>query len=154
MANADSGLIFVLDANLGGVPALLRTARLVAHDRVRTLPEMNIPDGTLDIALLEKLGREGAYALTSRDGRMLEPVLQRWAWREFSVSLFLLGKQWGTLPIGELTRRIIYLWPSIVQLAETSGLGAAWRVTPRIPEIPARSFRIVTGLHAEGKTAR
>jgi hypothetical protein len=148
MADAKGGLTFVIDENSGSMPSLLRASRAMAHDRLSTLQELGIPAGTLDPFLLRKLGERGGCALVTRDGRMLEPVAQREAWREAQVTLFLLGGRWGKLLLGDLARRFIFLWPALVAQAEASAFGAAWRVSPTIPEAPANAFRLVTGRHA------
>jgi hypothetical protein len=148
MADAQSSLTFVLDENSGSLPGLLRAMRALAHDRVTTLEQLGIPACTLDPAVLRGLGERGGCALVTRDGRMLEPVAQREAWRAAHVTLFLLGGRWGSLPLGEMTRRFVFLWPAIVAHANASAFGAAWRVNPSLPEAPARAFRLVTGRHA------
>ena len=148
MALAESRLIFVLDENAGRLPELLRASRALAHERVTTLLELGIPAGMPDPALLQVLGEQGGCALVTRDGRMLEPVVQRKAWAAACVTLFLLGGRWGNFPLGDLTRRLLFLWPAIVAQAEASAFGAAWRVSPSVPEIPAKTFRLVSGRHA------
>ena len=147
MANAESRLTFVLDENSGSLPGLLRASRALPHDRVTTLHELGVPIGTLDPAMLRKLGEQGGCALVTRDGRMLDPIVQREAWRAAGVTLFLLGGRWGTFPLGELARRLLFLWPAIVAQAEASSFGAAWRVAPAVPNTPANTFRLVTGRH-------
>ena len=147
MAHAPSGLTFVLDENLGTIPTLLRQARAVSSGTIRTLPELGIPPGTSDPAVLHSIGTLKRPVLLTRDGSMLGPVVQREAWRTAGVTLFLFGGRWGTLPLGELARRLLYLWPSIVDCAEASAPGAAWRVAVKIPSIPATTFRLVTGQH-------
>lgn len=148
MAGSESGLTFVLDENSGSLPELLRASRAVACDRTTTLQELGIPAGTLDPTLLRDLGARGGCALITRDGRMLEPVVQREAWREARVTLFLLGGRWGKLPLRELARRFLFLWPAIVAQAEASAFGAAWRVAPSVPNPLASVFRLVRGRHA------
>lgn len=148
MADIEGRLTFVLDENSGGLLTLLRQARAVAHDSLTDLRELGIPAGTLDPDLLFKLGKHSRPVLLTRDGSMLEPIIQRGAWREAGVMLFLMGKAWGKLPLAELTRRMMFLWPSLVAQAEASAPGAAWRVSPSIPSAPSNAFRLVTGRHA------
>ncbi|MFZ6761297.1 PIN-like domain-containing protein [Pseudoroseomonas sp. WGS1072] len=148
MADTQGRLTFVLDENSGGLLHLLRQARAVAHEDLIDLRELGIPAGTLDPDLLVKLGRHARPVLVTRDGSMLEPVIQRGAWRDGGVMLFLMGKAWGKLPLAELTRRAMFLWPSLVAQAEASAAGAAWRVSPTIPATSGNAFRLVTGQHA------
>lgn len=149
MARTEGGLIFVLDTNSGSMPALLRSSRVLDHDRLRTLEDLGIRPDASDSDLLARLGQVGGSVLVTRDGRMLEPQLQRQAWRDAGVILFLLGKRWGGLPIREITRRMLFLWPQIVEYAEESAPGQAWRVSPSIPNPSTNAFRLVTGRHAD-----
>lgn len=126
---------------------MLRAARAEAHKSLSDLKELGIPAGTLDPELLARLGKRGQCVLVTRDGSMLEPTIQRGVWREAEVTLFLLGKRWGLLPISELSRRMLFLWPALVSQAAASAPGAAWRVSPTIPGVPANAFRLVTGKH-------
>ncbi len=149
MADAKSGLTYVLDENWAGIPALLQQARATACDRVTNLEALGIPPGALDPAVLHGVGGLLHPVLLTRDGSMLGPVVQRGAWKEAGVTPFMFGKAWGQLPLGELARRMIYLWPSVVQQAEASAPGTAWRVNPTIPSAPANAFRLVVGKHAQ-----
>ena len=148
MASAISRVTFVLDANSSGLLLPLRTARAEAYERLVTLPEVGIPSDTLDTPLLHDLGQRGRFALVLRDGKMLDPILQRQAWRSSGVTLFILGKAWGNLRLGELTRRALFLWPQLVAHAEDGGQGVAWRVAPTVPTPADKAFRLVTGRHA------
>lgn len=150
MANPQSGLTFVLDENNAGVLPALRASRAAGHERVTDLPAQGIASGTLDADLLRRLGARGSFALVARDGRMLEPLMQRQAWRESGVTVFLLGKQWGTLKLAELSRRLLFLWPTLVDYAEQGGQGVAWRVSPKIPVPTTNAFRLVTARSDEG----
>jgi len=143
-----SSLTFVLDENMGNLPDMLRSSRADAHDRVRTLTEIGIPAGTLDPSLLQKLGECGPHALISRDSRILHPLIQRGAWRDAKVTLFLLDGKWGSLRLGEIARRLLFLWPDIVKQAEGAPLGPAWRVSSRVPSTLSTTFRLVTGEHS------
>jgi hypothetical protein len=147
MACAKGSLTFVLDENSGGLLTVMRMARVVRHESLTNLPELGIAAGTLDPLLLTQLGVLGRHVLLTRDGSMLDPIIQRGAWRSAGVTLFLLGKRWGTLPLSELTRRMLFLWPDLVALAEASVAGTAWRVSPTIPTVPSNAFRLVTGRH-------
>jgi hypothetical protein len=69
------------------------------------------------------------------------------SWRASRVTLFLLGKQWGKLELGELARRSLFVWPPIVARARDGQQGVAWRVAPRVPAVGNTTFRLVTGLH-------
>jgi hypothetical protein len=149
MADAASGLRFVLDENSGSLPTLLRQSCAAAHERVTTLDELGIEAGTLDPELLRKLGTHGRCVLVTRDGKMLEPVEQREVWQTAGVTLFLLGQRWGTLPLGDLARRFLFIWPALVDQAYASAPGAAWRVAPSMPSIPTNAFRLVSGRHAD-----
>jgi hypothetical protein len=144
MATAQSGLTLVFDENNAGVLPVLRSSRAMAHERVTDLPSLGIAAGTLDAELLRQLGKRGHFALVGRDGRMLEPLTQRQAWRESGVTVFLLGKKWGSLKLGELSRRLLFLWPALVDYAEQGGQGVAWRVSPAIPGPASNAFRLVT----------
>jgi hypothetical protein len=144
MAHAHRGLIFVFDENYTGILPVLRVSRASGHDRVLDLPAQGIPPGTLDPDMLRQLGQRGRFALVARDGRMLEPLTQRQAWRESGVTIFLLGKQWGKLKLGELSRRFLFLWPTLMDHAEQGGQGVAWRVSPSIPGPAEKAFRLVT----------
>lgn len=144
MASEPSGLTFVLDENNAGLLPVLRASRAIAHDRLTDLPAQGVAPGTLDEALLRQLGARGRFALVARDGRMLEPLTQRQAWRESGVTVFLLSKKWGTMHLSELSRRLLFLWPQLVGHAETGGQGLAWRVSPTIPAPAANAFRLVT----------
>jgi hypothetical protein len=148
MADAQGGLTFVLDENLGGLLNVMRMARVARHESLTNLQELDIAAGTLDLQLLTKLGALGRHVLLTRDGAMLDPIIQRGAWRASGVTLFLLGKRWGILPLSELTRRMLFLWPDLVAQAEASAAGAAWRVSPAIPAVPSTAFRLVTGRHS------
>ena len=149
MADASGRLTFVLDENSSGLRQVLQAARADAHDRLATLPEVGIAPGTLDTALLHELGQRGRFALILRDARVLDPVLQRQAWRDSGVTLFILGKDWGKLPLRELARRALFLWPRLVAHAEAGGQGVAWRVAPAVPSPGSNAFRLVTGRHAD-----
>ena len=150
MASSASGLTYVLDENWASIPALLKQARAVASDRTTTLKALDIPVGALDPDVLKQLGKLDRPVLLTRDSSMLGSVVQRGAWREAGVNLFLFGKRWGQLPLGELVRRMVFLWPSIVDQAEASAPGVAWRVNLTMPSVPANSFKLVTGQHAGG----
>jgi hypothetical protein len=149
MADAAGGLTFALDENSAGLLPALRACRVLAYDCLTDLPSLGIPAGTLDAELLMKLGARGRFALVARDGRMLEPLTQRQAWRQSGVTVFLLSKQWGLLPLGELSRRLLFLWPSLVAHAEASGPGMAWRVSPTMPAPRTNAFRLVTARNDE-----
>jgi hypothetical protein len=150
MAIPQSGLIFVFDENNVGVLPALRASRAVAHERVTDLPTQGIAPGTLDADLLRQLGARGSFALVARDGRMLEPLMQRPAWRASGVTVFLLGKKWGNLKLAELSRRLLFLWPTLVDYAQQGGQGVAWRVSPAIPGPTTNAFRLVTARNDEG----
>jgi len=147
MVATQGRLTFVIDENSGGLLRVMRMARVVWHERLTDLQELGIAAGTLDPQLLAKLGDLDHHVLITRDGNMLDPIIQRGAWREAGVTLFLLGKRWGLLPLSELTRRMLFLWPDLVAQAEASVAGAAWRVSPTIPTVPSNAFRLVTGRH-------
>lgn len=144
MAAPPGRLTFVLDENSAGLLPALRACRALAHDRLTDLPSVGIPNGTLDPEMLTQLGARGNFALLARDGRMLEPLTQRQAWRASGVTVFLLAKQWGQLPLGELSRRLLFLWPTLVEYAEQGGQGVAWRVSHAIPGPKSNAFRLVT----------
>ena len=144
MAHSPSGLIYVLDENFGNMATLLRQSRAAESGSVRTLPELGIERGTLDPDVLRGVGQSASRVLLTRDGRMLGPAVQREAWRTAGITLFMFGRQWGTLPLGELARRMVFLWPAIVEQAGASAAGAAWRVSHSIPSAPASTFRLVT----------
>lgn len=144
MANTQSSLTFVLDENTAGLLPALRASRAAGHDRVTDLPAQGIAPGTLDADLLRMLGERGRFALIARDGRMLEPLIQRQAWRGSGVTIFMLGKQWGMLRLSELSRRVLFLWPTLIEHAEQGGQGVAWRVSPAVPGPSANAFRLVT----------
>ena len=148
MAAAEGRLRFSLDENSGALVDLLRQSRAESYEDVVTLAEMGIQPGALDPHLLKSLGSKGRFVLIARDSKMLEPVMQRSAWRESRVTLFLLGKQWGKLKLGELARRFLFLWPQIVAHAQDGGQGVAWRVASRVPAVGNNTFRLVTGLHS------
>lgn len=152
MAEPQGGLTFVLDENSKGLRDALLASRAVARDRLKLLPEVGIPDGTLDADMLRELGQRGRFILVARDGRMLEPMLQRQAWRASKVTLFLLAKHWGGLPLSEMTRRLLFLWPKLVDHAEQGGEGVAWRVSPVIPAPGSGAFRLVTGRRDEASS--
>lgn len=147
MAAAEGRLRFSLDENSGALVDLRRQSRAEGYEDVVTLAEIGIQPGALDPHLLKDLGSKGHFALIARDSRMLEPVMQRSAWRESRVTLFRLGKQWGELELGELARRFLFVWPQIVARARDGQQGVAWRVAPRIPAVGNTTFRLVTGLH-------
>lgn len=149
MASTPGSLTFIADENNEWILPVLRTCRAIAHDRVTDLPSLGIAKGTLDAEMLRQLGQRGLFALVARDGRMLEPLTQRQAWREAGVTVFLMGKQWGTLPLAELARRLLFLWPTLVAHAETGGQGLAWRVAPAIPSPATNAFRLVTARRDE-----
>lgn len=149
MADIEAGETLALDENSEGLIAVIRAARAVGYKRTHLLPELGIRRGTLDPDLLAELGKRGVRALVARDGKMLDPVIQRGAWREAGITLFLLGTKWGGLPLGELARRFLFLWPTIVDYTDKGGIGAAWRVSPSVPEVTDRAFRLVTGRHAD-----
>jgi hypothetical protein len=144
MAIPQSGLTFVLDENTAGVLPAVRACRALGYERVTDLPAQGIAPGTLDTDLLRQLGARGRFALLARDGRMLEPLIQRQAWRESGVTVFLLGKSWGNLKLAELSRRLLFLWPTLVEHAEQGGQGVAWRVSPTIPGPAINALRLVT----------
>lgn len=148
MAAAEGRLRFSLDENSGALVDLLRQSRAESYEDVVTLAEIGIQPGALDPNLLKDLGSKGRFAFVTRDGKMIEPVMQRSAWRESRVTLFLLGKQWGKLKLGEQARRFLIVWPQIVAHARDGGQGVAWRVAPRVPAVGTNTFRLVTGLHA------
>jgi hypothetical protein len=116
-------------------------------DQLHSLEEIGIPKGALDPAILNTLGQRGPHALVTRDGSMLDPLIQRGAWRDAGVTLFMLGKGWGKLPLSELSRRLLFLWPDLVAQAEATPPGPAWRVSPTIPAAASSAFRLVTGRH-------
>jgi hypothetical protein len=149
VADTTSRLTFVLDENSGSLPTLLRESRGAAYGDVTTLSELGIAAGTLDPELFRRLGNHGACVLVTRDGRMLEPVEQREAWHAAGVTLFLLGQRWGTLKLGDLARRFLFIWPALVDQAYASAPGAAWRVNPSVPSTPTNAFRLVSGRHAD-----
>ncbi len=149
MATPAGGLTFVLDENKAGLLPVLRASRALAHERTTDLQAQGIAPGTLDPDLLRSLGARGRFALIARDGRMLEPLSQRQAWRESGVTVFLLGKAWGNMKLGELSRRLLFLWPTLVDHAEQGGQGVAWRVAPTIPGPAANAFRLVTARRDE-----
>jgi hypothetical protein len=144
MADPQGGLIFVLDENSTGLRAVLLASRTLPEERLKLLPELGIPNGTLDAEMLAALGQGGRFTLIARDGRMLEPLLQRQAWQGSGVTLFLLGKDWGRLPLRELSRRVLFVWPGLVERAEEGGQGKAWRVSPGMPNLRSNTFRPVT----------
>lgn len=149
MADASEDLTFAFDENSKGLQRVLLSARAHPHGRITDLPSVGIPNGTLDPAMIGMLGERGRFALVLRDGSMLEPILQRQAWKDANVTLFLLSKRWGQFPLFELSRRILFLWPTLVQYAHDGGQGAAWRVNPTIPLPGSTAFRLVTGRHAD-----
>ena len=148
MASAKGSLTYVLDTNIGSMSDVLRCSRALHYRNVQTLAELGLSANTSDTNLLARLGQLGHTVLLTRDGRMVEPQLQRQAWLDAGVILFLLGKRWGELPIRELSRRLLFLWPYLIEQAQASAPGQAWRVSPTIPPLPANSFRLVTGRHA------
>ena len=141
MAATQSGLTFIVDENSAGVLPVLKVCRARAFGRISDLPGVGIAGGTLDEHLLRELGKKGHFALIARDGKMLQPFLQRQAWRESKVTLFLLSKKWGNLLLGEMSRRLLYLWPSIVARAEAGPQGSAWQVSPTVPDPFTKTFR-------------
>lgn len=149
MADAAEVLTFAFDENSKGLQRVLLSARAHPLGRITDLPSVGVPNGTLDPALMAMLGAKGRFALILRDGSMLEPILQRQAWKDANVTLFLLSKRWGQLPLFELSRRILFLWPTLVEYAYDGGQGAAWRVNPTIPSPGSNAFRLVTGRHAD-----
>lgn len=150
MAAPEGRLTFVLDENSAGLLPGLRACRALAHERVTDLPSVGVPHGTLDPDVLRELGARGRYALIARDGKMLEPLMQRQAWRESGVTLFLLAKQWGQLKLWDLSRRLLFLWPQLVAHAEDGGQGLAWRVSPTMPALGSNAFRLVTARRDDG----
>lgn len=144
MASPAGSLTFVLDENSAGLLPALRACRVRGHDRLTDLPAQGIAPGTLDAEMLRSLGARGRFALVARDGRMLESLIQRQAWRDSGVTVFLLAKHWGQLKLGELSRRLLFLWPTLVEYAEQGGQGVAWRVAHVVPRPATNAFRLVT----------
>lgn len=144
---AASSLTYVFDENSQGLLRVMRAAGADRASALSDLPSLGIANGTLDPDLLAALGDKGSFALIVRDSRMLDPVMQRRAWRDSGVTLFILSK-WGQLPLFELGRRMLFVWPSLRAHAESGGRGVAWRVSAAMPKVDSTAFRLVTGLHA------
>lgn len=149
MAAASQELTFAFDENCAGLLKVLNAARADPVNRITDLPSIGVPRGTLDAELIKNLGERGRFALVVRDGKMLGPIVQRRAWKASRVTLFMLSAQWGQFPLSELSRRLLFLWPTLVAHATDGEQGAAWRVNPTIPLPGANAFRLVTGQHAE-----
>ncbi len=148
MAQPSGKLVFAFDENSIGLLRVMRTARAMPPDRLSDLPSLGIPAGTLDVPLLMELGKKGDFALILRDGKMLNPIKQREAWKASNVTLFLMAKKWGQLDLFEMSRRVAFLWPEMARHATQGGQGNAWRVSHVMPQVKACAFRLVTGLHA------
>ncbi len=149
MARQHAELTYAFDENSTGLLKVLRVARVDVAQQLTDLPSIGVPNGTLDPQLLASLGTKGSIVLILRDGQMLTPIIQRQAWKSSGVTLFLLSKQWGQLPLFELSRRFLFLWPGLLAHVIAGGQGVAWRVNPTIPSPSSSAFRLVTGLHSE-----
>ncbi len=138
------GLTFILDHNLGkNILGILRLAKVHPEGSITSLEEMGIPSEAPDEVWLKALGEKGSCVAVTRDGEILNVVVQRAAWRAAGVSLLLLDKKWGLLPIREIARALLYWWPSMVDHANAGVLGTAWTISPNIPPIPANGIRLV-----------
>lgn len=140
------GLTYALDQNLAHpLLALLRNARMEPLGRVTSLEELGFAPNAKDVDWLLELGRWGSHCVISRDGKILRLTVERQAWRASGVSLLVLDKRWGQLPLSELARRLLYWWPYMVQHAEAGQQGEAWTVPSEVPNPGSRTLRRVTG---------
>ena len=60
MADAAEDLTFAFDENSKGLQRVLLSARARPHGRIKDLPSIGVPNGTLDPALMTKLGEKVA----------------------------------------------------------------------------------------------
>jgi hypothetical protein len=142
--NIKSGLTFVLDHNLGkNVLQILRLAKVQPEGLITSLEEMGIPGETPDEAWLMALRQKGGCVAVTRDGEILNAAVRRAAWRASGVSLLLLDKKWGLVPIKEIARTLLFWWPHMVEHAYAGVAGSAWTVSPNIPAAPSKGIRLV-----------
>lgn len=119
-------------------------ARVSPEARITSLEELGVPGDAPDEAWLTALGRKGHCVSVTRDGEILSAVIRRAAWRASGVSLLLLDKKWGHLPLREIARTLLYWWPHMVERANVGVPGTAWTVSHNLPPAPANGIRLVT----------
>jgi hypothetical protein len=144
MADETGSLTFCLDHNFSlHMLQVLRSIRMEPQGRITHFSEIGISRDAADEDWILDLRQKGNYAVITRDGDILQAAIRRRAWLQSGVMLFLLGKQWGQLPLGELARRLIFWWPALVQHAEAAQPGSAWTVMPGIPKAPSSGIRLI-----------
>ena len=85
--------------------------------------------GAYDETWLAALPQKGVNAVVTMDSRILNASIRREVWRSAGLTLFVMDRRWGNLPLFEQGRRLIWWWPSIADAAATGPQGAAWSVS-------------------------
>ena len=140
-----SELIFVCDENLGGLAAVLKAARIKPTGAIFSLREVGYGHGSKDADWMAALGAKGNHVVVTRDSAILNVAAQSAAWRNSGLRLMILDRKWGSLPMAELVRAIVFWWPTIVAYSYSSSPGSAWLVSHKVPDAPAGGIRPVTG---------
>ena len=140
------GLTYVLDQNLSrNVLEVLKGSRVEPLGRITSLDELGFAGDVDDIDWLSALGRTGNHCVVTRDGDILQAALERNTWASSGVSLLVLAGKWGTRPLRDLVRGLLYWWPYMVEYAEAGKPGTAWTVKADVPSPPANGIRLVRG---------
>jgi hypothetical protein len=144
-SDAQGSLTFALDRNLGpNVLRILQLAKIDPVGRITSLEEMGIAGNTPDETWLGELGKLGKFVAVTRDGDILNAIVRPAAWRSSGVSLLLLDRKWGSLPLREIARTLLFWWPHMVAHARAGVAGTAWTVSHNMPHAPEGGIRLVT----------
>ena len=151
MADDQAGsLTYVLDHNFGSnVLRVLQESGVRPNGRITSLAELGFPGDTPDEDWISDLGKRGGHVAISRDGDILNVAVQRKAWQAEKLSMLLLDKKWGLLPLREIVRSLLYWWPHMTRYSAASKPGTAWTVSHKVPEPDVKGIRLVTGPDAD-----
>ena len=91
-------LTFIFDENTGGVPAVLKLARVRPLGRILSMREAGFSGNTNDADWIAELGKAEDRVVLTRDSAILSLAAQSAAWRNSGLRLFLLARGWGQMP--------------------------------------------------------
>jgi hypothetical protein len=123
-----------LDEAVGpDIAGILRRLRAPGNPDIVDVWELGLA-GVSDEVLLFELGKRGFAALLTRNSRMLSASVRRDVWRTSGISVFVCEGRWGSLPLFEIVRRLLWYWPIIVRQVQEGPQGGAWRLSTELRE--------------------
>jgi hypothetical protein len=127
---AEAGRIdFCLDESMGRPLApLLRTIRAPGNPHIHDLRELGLT-GSADEVWMPLLAGRGARGVVTKDSSILRASVRRDVWRRARLTVFVLNKGWGNLPLFEQARALVWWWPAIVERGSSGPTGAAWELS-------------------------